>query len=180
MDSEINSLMIFTTFFKVSALTIGGGYAMVPVLIRHLEKKGWVNQKEFYNLLAKAQSIPGPIAFNLSIMIGKKVGGFRGSVAGAIGVIIPPFFTIMLIGAFLTRFSNSVLIKGFLKGAFGAILGLIGGVLYKMIQTKKWNYLEILIMIIGALVLIFESSYTVLLFVIIVTVVYVGDKKWKS
>lgn len=180
VDLRINSLMIFITFFKVSALTIGGGYAMVPVLIRHLDKKGWLGQKEFYNFLARAQSVPGPIAFNLSIMIGKEVGGLKGSIAGAIGVIIPPFFTIMLIGAFLTHFSNSILIKGFLKGAFGAILGLIGGVLYKMIQTKRWNYFEVLIMIAGALALVFESSYAIFLFVMIVIAVYVGDKKWGS
>jgi len=180
VNSEINPLTVFVTFFKISALTIGGGYAMVPVLARRLGKKGWIDQKDFYNFLAKAQSIPGPIAFNLSITIGKEVGGWRGSIAAATGVIIPPFFTIVLIGAFLTRFSNSIWVKGFLKGAFGAILGLIGGVLYRMIQTRKWNYFEISIMILGALLMAFGSSYVIFLFVIIVIIVYAGDKKWRA
>ncbi len=179
MKNEIRLFNIFITFFEVSLFTIGGGYAMVPVLAKRLEKKGWMDRNEFYDLLAKSQSIPGPVAFNLSLMTGKRVGGFWGGVVGAIGVIIPPFFAIVLIGALLSKFSNSHIVIGFLKGAYGAILGLIGGVLYKMIRSRKWNYFEIMLMIVGAFLIIMKSDYVIFIFLLIVTGVYFGDKKWK-
>ena len=170
---------IFITFFRISLLTIGGGYAMVPVLARSVEKKRWMNKEDFYTLLAKSQSIPGSVAFNLSILVGKEISGFRGSVAGGVGVILPPFFSIILVGALLSKFSNSPIVLGFLNGAYGAVMGLIAGMLYKMITSRKWNLLEALVAIIGTSLLILKSEYVLLIFIMIVLSVWIGDRKWK-
>ncbi len=176
---EIRLFDIFITFFEVSLFTIGGGYAMVPVLAKRLEKKGWMDKNGFYDLLARSQSIPGPVAFNLSLMIGKEIRGFFGGFVGTVGVIIPPFFAIILIGALLSKFSNSSIVIGFLKGAYGAILGLIGGVLYKMMRTRKWNYFEIMMMVIGTFLIVMRSDYVIVIFLFVIIGVYFGDKKWR-
>ncbi len=180
MRKEVKLFNIFMTFFEVSLFTIGGGYAMVPVLAKRLEKKGWMDKNEFYDLLAKSQSIPGPVAFNLSLLIGGRVGGFWGGFVGAVGVIIPPFFAIILVGALLSEFSSSHVVIGFLKGAYGAILGLIGGVLYKMIRSRKWNYFEVTAMLVGAFLIIMKSDYVIVIFLFVIIGVYLGDQKWKS
>ncbi len=153
---------------------------MVPVLAKNLEKKGWMDKKEFYTLLARSQSIPGSIAFNLSILIGKKVAGWKGSFAGAMGVMIPPFFAIVLVGSLLDRFSQSAVVIGFLKGAYGAIMGLIGGVLYKMIASRKWNVFEMCVMLTAAFLLVIASEYVLEIFFLSVVLVWVGDRKWRS
>ncbi len=176
---KANFFSIFATFFRISLLTIGGGYAMVPVLANGVEKKQWMDKDEFYTLLAKAQSIPGSVAFNLSVLVGGKIAGLKGSLAGGIGVILPPFFAIVLIGAILSTFSNSPFIVGFLKGAYGAVMGLIGGVLYKMISSKKWNLLEISVTLVGTFLLIVKSNYVLVIFSFIVLIVWLGEKKWK-
>jgi len=177
---KVSFLSIFLTFFKISLFTIGGGYAMVPVLAKNLEKKEWMNKDDFYDLLAHSQSIPGSVAFNLSLLVGKEIGGLSGSVAGGVGVILPPFFAIILVGALLSKFSNSVVVEGFLKGAYGAVIGLIGGILYKIIISRRWNILEIAFMVLGAILLVLKSKYVLLIFILIVFGVWMGDKKWKS
>lgn len=179
MRKEVKLFNIFMTFFEVSLFTIGGGYAMVPVLAKRLEKKGWMNKNEFYDLLARSQSIPGPVAFNLSLLTGGRLKGFWGGFVGAIGVIIPPFFTIILIGSLLSKFSDSHVVIGFLKGAYGAILGLIGGVLYKMLRSRKWNYFEIMMMVVGTFLIVMKSDYVIAIFLLVLVGVYFGDKKWK-
>ena len=179
-EKEVDFFPIFLTFFRISLLTIGGGYAMVPVMAKEMEKKKWMSKNDFYTLLAQSQSIPGSVAFNLSILVGKKISGLKGSFAGATGVILPPFFTIILIGALLSKFSNSPIVIGFLKGAYGAVIGLIAGILYKMIALRKWNFLEVLVGIIGTFFLILKSDYVLVIFILIVLTVWIGDKRWKS
>ncbi len=179
-EKKNSAFSIFITFFRVSLLTIGGGYAMVPVLAKSLEKKGWMDKKNFYTLLARSQSIPGSIAFNLSLLVGGEVAGWKGSIAGALGVMIPPFFAIVLVGSLLGMFSHSVVVIGFLKGAYGAIMGLIGGVLYKMITSRKWNVFEVVIMLVAAVLLIIDSKYVLEIFFLSVLIVWIGDKKWRS
>ena len=85
---------IFYIFFKISGFTIGGGYAMVPAIERNLINKKFISEKEFLKLLSIAQSMPGPIAFNLSVLLGSKLRGFWGALFASIGVLIPPFFGI--------------------------------------------------------------------------------------
>ncbi len=171
---------IFFTFFRVSLFTIGGGYAMVPVLAKNLEKKGWMKKGEFYTLLARSQSIPGSIAFNLSVLVGKRVAGVAGGTVGALGVMIPPFFAIVLVGAVLGKFAKLPFTVGFLKGAYGAIIGLIGGVLYKMILSRKWTFFEVSVAFVAFFLLVLDNEYVLEIFFLAVFFVWMGDRKWKS
>ena len=93
----------FKIFFKIGAFTIGGGYAMVPLIEDEIvNKKKWIEQDDFLDLLAVAQSMPGILAVNISVVIGDRLKGLKGSICAAIGTILPSFLMILAIAIFLT------------------------------------------------------------------------------
>ena len=88
----------FGIFFKIGAFTIGGGYAMVPLIENEIvTKRKWIAQEDFIDLLAISQSAPGILAVNISIFIGYKLRGIRGSIVTALGTILPSFIIILAI-----------------------------------------------------------------------------------
>ena len=93
-----NLLKLFWTMFKIGLFTFGGGYAMVAVIERELvEKKNFISQEEFLDLIAIAESTPGPIAVNSATYIGYKFGGVLGSFFATLGVVLPSFIIIFII-----------------------------------------------------------------------------------
>lgn len=87
---------LFLTFFKIGALTIGGGYAMIPVIERELvDKKQWLSADEFYDAVAIAQAVPGIIALHMGIYLGYKLGKIPGAILSALGVILPAFLIML-------------------------------------------------------------------------------------
>ena len=89
---------IFASFFKIGLFTFGGGYAMLPLIEQELiAKRGWIEHKEFLDLLTLAQSVPGPIAINTSVFVGYKMRGLKGAVAALLGSVLPSFVIILAI-----------------------------------------------------------------------------------
>ena len=87
---------LFVTFFKIGAFTIGGGYAMIPVIERELvDKKHWLSADDFYDAVAIAQAVPGIIALHMGIYLGYKLGKIPGAIVSALGVILPSFLIMM-------------------------------------------------------------------------------------
>lgn len=108
---------LFLTFSKISLLTVGGGYAMIPVIREQLVvKRGLINDSEFLDAVVRAQSVPGAIAVNLSLIIGNRIAGISGSIGSLLGVVLPPFLVILLIAKVFTEFTNTPVFSGFLKG----------------------------------------------------------------
>ena len=92
---------LFRSFFKIGLFTFGGGYAMVPLIEAEIiERRRWLPQGEFLDLLTLAQSSPGPIAVNTSVFIGYKVRGLRGAVAASLGAVLPSFLIILIVAIF--------------------------------------------------------------------------------
>jgi chromate transporter len=101
-DASIYS-KIFFTFLKIGAFTFGGGWAMISIIEREIvDKHHWISREEFLDLLAVSQSLPGILAVNISVSIGDKLRGLRGSVVAALGTILPSFLIILAIAIFLT------------------------------------------------------------------------------
>lgn len=84
---------LFFTFARIGMFTIGGGYAMVPLIERDVVNKGWLSKEEFLDVFAKAQSMPGVFAVNISIFVGYKLKGIPGSIMCALGTILPSFLS---------------------------------------------------------------------------------------
>jgi len=96
-------LRLFFTFFKIGAFTFGGGWAMIPVIEREIvDKNYWLSREDFLDLLAVVQALPGILAVNISVAVGDKIRGTRGSVTAALGTIMPSFLMILAIAIFLT------------------------------------------------------------------------------
>lgn len=94
---------LFLTFFKIGAFTFGGGWAMISIIEKEIvDRHGWLSREEFLDQLAIAQSLPGILAVNISVAVGDKLRGFKGSITAALGTILPSFLIILVIAIFLT------------------------------------------------------------------------------
>ena len=121
-------LKLFTTFFKIGAFTFGGGWAMISIIEREIvDKHRWIDKTEFLDLLAVAQSMPGILAVNISVVIGDKLRSLKGSLAAASGTIMPSFLIIVLIAMFLTPdlITGNPVISSIFKGIRPTVVALI-------------------------------------------------------
>lgn len=119
---------LFVTFVKIGAFTFGGGWAMISIIQREVvDKRHWIEADEFLDLLAVAQSLPGILAVNISVSVGDKLRGMRGSIVAASGTILPCFCIILAIAIFLTPelITNNPVISAIFKGIRPAVVALI-------------------------------------------------------
>ncbi len=117
---------IFTSFAKIGAFTIGGGYAMIPLIQKEVvERRGWVKEEEFLDYLAISQSAPGILAINISIFIGEKLKGVKGSVVAALGSALPSFVMILLIALFFQGYRDNEIVNKIFMGIRPAVVALI-------------------------------------------------------
>ncbi|NLI70543.1 MAG: chromate transporter [Firmicutes bacterium] len=100
-EERVTYLKIFMVFLKIGALTFGGGYVMIPLIREELViRRSWLKPREFYDIMALIQGLPGPLALNTAITAGKKLAGNKGSLLASAGVILPSFLLILLIAAY--------------------------------------------------------------------------------
>lgn len=116
---------LFYVFFLIGLFTLGGGYAMIPMIEDQVVSRGWINGEALSDFIAISESTPGPFAINIATFIGSQVKGPLGSICSTIGVILPSFIIIFLIAALLTRIMRNRFIKGALKGVRPVVLALI-------------------------------------------------------
>ena len=135
-------LSLFLTFFKIGAFTIGGGYAMLPLIQAEVIAKGWIEQDLLVNFIAVAESTPGPFAINTATYIGSEMGGqfgTWGSIFGAfcatLGVVLPSFIIILIVAQFFEKFKESKGVKGVMSGLKPAVVGLIGAAVISIGKT---------------------------------------------
>lgn len=119
-------LQSFLIFLKIGLFTIGGGYAMVPLIQDEIvDKRKWIDKEDFIDLLALTQSVPGIFAVNIAIFIGYKLRKFRGALAMALGTILPSFFIILAIALFFQQFKQYPIVENIFKGIRPAVVALL-------------------------------------------------------
>lgn len=149
MNFYINA---FCTFFKIGLFTIGGGYAMVPLIEEEVvNKKHWISKEEFLDFLAISQSVPGVFAVNFSIFIGYKLKKFRGALSLALGAILPSFLIILAIALFFHQFKEYEAVENIFKGIRPAVVALIAAPTFSMAKSAKINRYNVWIPIVSAL-----------------------------
>ena len=117
---------LFGTFFKIGAFTFGGGYAMVALLEHEfVEKKRWLTREEFLDMVAIAESTPGPVAVNMATFIGASQAGLAGSFVATVGVVLPSFVIILLIAAALHSLMKYAGVNAFLAGVRPCVVAMI-------------------------------------------------------
>lgn len=131
-------LELFLVFFKIGAFTIGGGYAMVPLIKEALvDKKKWLTDEEFVDSLAIAQSAPGILAVNTAIITGQKIAGKTGTIAGTLGAILPSFLMILALATCLSAVRDSKIFISFFNGIKPVTVALIFISVIKMAKSTK-------------------------------------------
>ena len=121
-------LQLLLTFMKIGAFTFGGGWAMISIIEREIvDNHKWIEKDEFLDLLAIAQAMPGILAVNISVVIGDRLRGVKGSIAAAVGTILPSFVIILAIAIFLTpeTIKNNEVLSRIFKGIRPAVVALI-------------------------------------------------------
>ena len=144
-------LEAFSIFFKIGTFTIGGGYAMVPLIENEIvTKRQWVAKEDFIDLLAIAQSSPGILAVNISIFIGYRLRGIRGSIITALGTILPSLLIILAIAMFFHNFKENIWVERVFKGIRPAVVALIAAPTFSMAKSAHINRYNIWIPIVSA------------------------------
>ncbi|MDK2936569.1 MAG: chromate transporter [Eubacteriaceae bacterium] len=116
---------LFITFFKIGLFTIGGGYAMIPLIQQEVLGNNWLTMTEFVNFLAVAESTPGPFAVNIATFIGMELGGIFGAIVTTTAVVLPSLIIIVLIAKLFTGFQDNKWVKGALYGIRPVVIALI-------------------------------------------------------
>ena len=147
-------LELLTTFSKIGLFTIGGGYAMIPLIQKEVvESKKWMDAREFIDMLAMAQSAPGVIAINTAIFIGYKMKGIKGSLVTTLGSALPSFLIILAVAMVFTNFRDNLVVERIFKGIRPAVVALIAAPLYKMAKSAGVTWKTIFIPIVAVLLI---------------------------
>jgi len=172
-------LGLFLTFAGVTTVTLGGGYVIVPVMGRALEKRGWMEESRFYDIFARAQAFPGPQALSTSILVSRDLCGFPGAVAASLGVVLPPFLVIILVSKLISDYGSLPAVRGFLEGAGAVVPGVVAAMIWRTAMRRKWNVRKIAgLSALAALLILFPSaSLPILLGGILV--LYLTEALWK-
>lgn len=145
---ENRLITLFFTFIKIGAFTFGGGYAMIPLIQKEIvEKHKWIEEQEIIDMIAIAESTPGPIAINMATFVGFQAAGVGGAFLATCGVVLPSFLIIFMISFFLRQFEHLQVIKYAFNGIRVGVLVLILKALLSMFKQcphDKMSYLMML------------------------------------
>lgn len=151
---NVSLWQIFTTFFKMGAFTIGGGYAMIPLIEREVvDRRKWIDIDDFVELLALAQAAPGILAMNIAVFVGYKTRGMKGVISATVGSILPSFIVILSIAMVFTNFKENEVVERIFKGIRPAVVALIAVPVIRLMRIVKLTWKTAFIPI-GAVLLI--------------------------
>jgi chromate transporter len=135
------SISLFWSFLEIGTFTIGGGYAMLPLIQKEvIDRRKWMSPDDFMDGLALSQSLPGPIAVNIAAHTGYRLAGLPGAIAAVLGAVIPSFISILLISIFLYQFHQQPLWNRIFLGVRPAVVALIAASLFKLGQMSKLTW----------------------------------------
>lgn len=159
-------LELFITFFKIGLFTIGGGYAMIPLIQQEVVAHGWLTLLELTDFIAVSESTPGPFAVNIATFVGMEMGGLPGALVTTTAVVLPSFIIILFIAKAFTNFQQNKWVQGILYGMRPVVIGLIAAAVVLLMSTgfigegaeihsagdffASLQYLEITIFVIGS------------------------------
>ncbi len=150
MNKTRKLFKIFLSTLYLSAFTFGGGYVIVTLLKqKFVDELHWIDDEEMLDMVAIAQSSPGPIAVNGAIVVGYKLAGVPGIFAGVLGAVIPPFVILTAISFFYEAFKDLFAVQALLKGMKSGVSAVIMSVVWDMgsgvVKSKDWVNVAVMI-----------------------------------
>jgi chromate transporter len=147
---------LFVIFLKIGTFTIGGGYAMVPLIEKEVvDKKKWIDRDDFLDMLALAQSAPGPIAVDVAVFVGYKVAGVPGSIVSVLGSILTAFVVLLATAVYFTGVKDNAIIGRIFNGIRPAVVALIAAPVIRLGKSAKINRKTIIIPVITVILVAF-------------------------
>lgn len=172
---EVSLWSLFALFAKIGAFTLGGGYAMVPIIDREIVKKrGWMSEEEFLDVLAIAQSAPGLLAVNISIFAGYRVRKNRGSVIATLGSCLPSFIIILLIAMFFAGFRENPYVGKIFMGIRPVVVALIAVPVAEMVKRSRLNLFGVSLALATAAGVIFLKVSPIYILLVTAAVFFAG------
>lgn len=148
--------VLFWVFFSISAVSLGGGLAMLPIMSREfVTKRQWLTNDDMVDTIALMQSLPGIISTNMAVLIGYRVAGIPGALAGSVGVAVPPFVVIMVIAALFRHLTGNPAVDHIFLGVRAAICALILLTAIKLARQILKGAYEIVVAALSFLILVF-------------------------
>ena len=130
---------ILKSFLKIGAFTFGGGYAMIPIIqYEVVNRRKWLSEKEFVELLTIAQAAPGPISLNTAVFVGYKCKGYKGALAAIMGVVIPSFVIILVVAMFFHTMRDNRWVDAAFRGMRPAVVALIVAPIVGLAKGLHW------------------------------------------
>ncbi|MBR5354239.1 MAG: chromate transporter [Bacteroidales bacterium] len=171
---------LFYSFFKIGTFTIGGGYAMIPLMEQEIvDRRGWLSREEFLNQLALSQSMPGVLAVNMATGLGYRLRGLRGAFSAIAGNIVMPVLFIITLAMLFRHFRDNPYVERFFMGVRPAVVALIAAPVFRLAQSAKVTWATCWIPILAALLIwLFDvSPILVILAAVVLGFVYGRMKK---
>ena len=171
-------------FAKIGAFTIGGGYAMIPLIENEMRKLDWIPEEELPDIIALAQTAPGVLAVNVSIFAGYKLRGVKGSIAATFGTVLPSFLAILAIAMFMSNFQDNPVVIRIFNGIRPVVVSLIAVPMINMARKRnKTVWAWVLTAVVLLLVAFLKVSPIYILLVVIVLalgVTYLREQRAKE
>ncbi len=168
---RISMVKLFFIFVKIGAFTFGGGYAMVPIMEREIVKRHKLMDADaFYDALVVCQSLPGPIAINVSTFTGLKIKGWKGALAGVFGTALPSFLIILGVATLLFRYIENPLVEAFFLGVRISVVSLM---LYAALKLFK-RHANLFAVFMGAMAFTLVATFTVHPFYVVFGAAFFG------
>ena len=162
-------IKLFLSTFYLSAFTFGGGYVIISLMKKKfVDDLKWIEEEEMLNLTAIAQSSPGAVAVNASILVGYKISGIFGALVSIIGTILPPFIILSIVSIFYTAFRENIVVNSVLKGMQAGVAAVIADVVINMASniSKEREIISIVVMM-GAFIATYFFKVNVMYIILV-------------
>lgn len=159
-------LQLFFEYFKIGLFAVGGGQATIPFLVELSEKTGWYTVSQLTDMIAVAESTPGPIGVNMASYVGYSMKGIPGSIVATLGLVTPSVIVILIIAAFLKQFRNNKYVNNAFYGLRPASTGLIAAALFTLIKMCLFNVNAYQVS--GVIADLFNAKYLVWLAILLI------------
>ena len=147
-------LDLFRTFFRIGLFTLGGGYAMIPIIESEIvDKRKWIERNDFLDLIAVSQTVPGALAINMSVFVGYRLKRLPGSICSTLGVALPSLVIILLIAMFFHNFQDNVVVSSMFNGIRPAVVALIAAPVFSLARSARICLINCWIPIVCALLI---------------------------
>ena len=174
--------VLFASTFKISACTFGGGFVIIPLMKKKfVEQLHWIDEKEMLDMVAIAQSSPGPIAVNASILVGYHTAGIGGALLCALGTILPPLIIISTISLFYQAFRDNKIVGMLMMGMTAGVAAVILDVVFNMARNivKKKRLLPVLVLI-ASFIAVWLFKINIIIILLICSLIGVADNLLKD